>query len=250
MQTIIRNIASIDLETTGTNPSTDRIVQIAVVLYTPDMEQIGLPMVSLINPGIPIPPEATKTHGITDEMVQADGVPTFEEIGPSIFQVLNGLDLLGYNIIKFDVPMLVEEFFRIKINFNVNNIRLIDVFVSFCAMHPRTLSAAYMKYIGKELNGAHDASIDALATTEIMMKQLEVHDEINSIDDIVEMAEPQNRCDLAGKIVKKEGIPVFTFGPHKDKPVTEELGFLKWMLAKDFPEETKRWIDDYLKSLV
>ena len=157
-----------DLETTGTNILRDRIVEISVVKVTPDGEREV--KTSRINPEMHIPEESTAIHHITDEMVAQ--APTFRQISKSLNQFFDDCDIAGFNSNKFDVPLLVEEFARAGINFDVNGRKFIDVQNIFHKMEQRTLVAAYRFYCGKELNGAHSANADTMATLEVLESQL------------------------------------------------------------------------------
>ena len=153
-------IAFIDLETTGTNLGTDRIVEIAIVKILADGSRIVKR--KLINPGIPIPTGASDIHGITDEMVK--DAPTFKQVGQELKQVLDGCDLACYNSNRFVIPLLMEEFLRAQVEFDMKNRKLLDVQNIFHKMEPRTLGAAYRFYCNKNLDGAHSAEVDASAT--------------------------------------------------------------------------------------
>ena len=256
---LTRPLCVVDLETTGTNVVTDRIVEICILKVMPD----GSSEVKTrrINPGMPIPAEATAIHGITDADV-AD-CPQFSQIAHSLHQYLENADLAGYNSIRFDIPMLVEEFLRAEIEFRVEGRKLVDVQNIFHKMEPRTLSAAYRFYCSKEHNEAHSAEGDVLATYEILLSQIQryenteykdakgnvstpVNNDIQSLHDF--SINPRN-ADLVGHIVfneqKKE---VFNFGKHKNRPVEEvfrmEPQYYDWMMKSDFPLSTKRIITE------
>ena len=172
-----KGIVTFDLETTGVEPSTDRIVQIAVVRKgndgTIDKKKV------LLNPTIPIPKGASDVHGITDEMVK--DCPTFKQVGRSLYQYIEGYDLSGYNIIGFDLPLLVEELLRAGVEFNFDDVRIIDVMYIYKKLNPRTLGACYLQYTGKELDGAHDAMIDTDATVEILDEMLKQESELEGM---------------------------------------------------------------------
>lgn len=242
----MKNIAIYDLETTGTNPSEDRVCQIAIYLCTYDLVPIGKPMQSLVNPGIPIPEEASKVHGITDDMVK--DAPTFAQLAPTLKQVFDPTDWATYNGIRFDNPMLLAEFERCGITIDISSKKLIDANVVFIKKEPRTLAAALQFYCGEELTDAHEATADTIATFKVLKGQLKKYEDLNTIDDLVALTEPQNRCDLAGKIIMKDGVPVFNFGANFGKPISENVGMLTWMMDKDFPGETKQWINKYLAA--
>ncbi|WP_421878188.1 exonuclease domain-containing protein [Marinoscillum sp.] len=243
-----------DLETTGTNISRDRIVEMALIKVMPDgtVEE----KCRKINPTIPIPLETSLIHGIYDEDVKDE--PTFKQVGKSLATWLEGCDLAGFNILKFDVPMLVEEFLRVNIDFDVDHRKLVDAQKIFHLMEKRNLSAAYKFYCGKTLENAHSALADTQATYEVLMSQIEKYDgekvqnllgeEIGIIEnDMGTLHELTNQkmVDLAGRIVfNNDGVEVFNFGKHRGKPVNDilqkEPSFYDWMMKGDFPLDTKR----------
>ncbi len=235
-------LAVFDLETTGTNTSTDRIIEIAIVKLYPDGKREEKTW--LVNPGIPIPKEISNIVGLTDEDVA--GQPSFEELAPAIFLFLKDCDLAGFNSNKFDVPILIEEFHRAGIDFDVTDRNLIDVQNIFHKKEPRTLAAAYKFYCGKDLDGAHRAKADALATLEVLEAQLKKYNDLPH--DPVKLAEftrMHNAVDLHGRFVynKKKEI-VFNFGKHKGKKVEDiletERGYYGWMMQGDFSQNTKK----------
>ena len=252
---LLRNpLVFFDLETTGISVSHDRIVEISLLKVLPSGQEIA--QTHLINPGIPIPPESTLFHGITDE--QIEGAPSFKEIAKNLARFLEGCDLAGFNIIKFDVPLLVEEFLRAGVDFDVSKRKLIDAQKIFHMMEKRTLSAAYRFYCEKTLENAHSAEADTRATFEILQKQVEMYggqsvednrgEIIGTIENNMEVLHRltlSNMVDLAGRIVyNDEGVEIFNFGKHKDKPVSEVLrrepSYYDWMINGDFPLDTKR----------
>jgi len=243
-----------DLETTGINITQDRIIEIAVIKVMPNGEVIRKS--NLVNPGIPITAESTAIHGITNEAV-ADK-PTFKEIARDYVKFFEGADLAGFNILKFDVPMLVEEFLRAAVEFDYSRKKLIDAQKIFHMMEKRTLSAAFKFYCGKEMNNAHSAEADTQATMDVLMAQIERYEnqEVtdglgNRVGFIKNDMEELNKItatvlvDLAGRMVKNDkGEPVFNFGKHKNKSVLvvfkEEPSYYDWMMNGDFPLDTKR----------
>lgn len=230
-----------DLETTGLDVSKDRIVQIAVVRINLSNEREEKKV--LVNPTIPIPKEASDVHGITDEMVKDK--PTFKQVAKSFYEYIEGYDLYGYNIIGYDLPLLVEELLRAGVEYNFDNVRIVDVMSIYKKLHPRTLSACYNYYTGKILEGSHDALNDTRATVDAFMGMIEQEAELidKSIEDLEEMSGVDNsRVDFAGKFVKNDaGVICFNFGKSKGQPVANDLGFLDWMLSKDFTQDTKNW---------
>lgn len=243
-----------DLETTGTNISTDRIVEMALLKVMPDgtVEEKS----RRINPTIPIPLETSLIHGIYDEDVKDE--PNFKQVAKSLATWLEGCDLAGFNILKFDVPMLVEEFLRANVDFEVDNRKLVDAQKLFHLMEKRNLSAAYEFYCGKTLVNAHSALADTQATYEVLVAQVDKYEgstvtdllgkEIGTIqNDMGALHELTNQkmVDLAGRIVYNEkGEETFNFGKHRGKLVSEilqkEPSFYDWMMKGDFPLDTKR----------
>jgi len=235
------NLVIFDLETTGTNPASDRIVEIAYIKIHPNGSELAKSY--RINPGIPIPKEATEIHGITDADV-AD-CPTFKEVGRQIARDFEGCDLAGFNSNRYDIPLLAEEFIRNDIDFDLSRHKLVDVQVIFHKMEPRTLSAAYQFYCGKELEGAHGAAADARATYEVLKAQLDRYPDLkNDIAFLSSFSSQTRNVDLAGKIIYNEdGVEVFNFGKYKDVPVEDvlkkDLGYYGWMMNGEFPAQTK-----------
>jgi DNA polymerase-3 subunit epsilon len=251
----LRNpLAFFDLETTGTNIITDRIVEIAVVKVMPNGEQITKE--TRVNPTIPIPYEASLIHGIYDEDVQDK--PTFKQIAKELANFLEGADLAGFNVLKFDLPMLAEEFLRADVEFDPTARKVVDVQRIFHLMEPRTLSAAYKFYCQKELTNAHSALADTMATFEVLDAQVErykdvsingkdgkpfypVQNDVQALHDLTAF----NMVDFAGRIVlDSKGVPVFNFGKHKGVPVLEvfrkEPSYYDWMMQGEFPLNTKQ----------
>jgi len=237
-----RPIAFIDLETTGINVSSDRIVEISVLKINPNGTEEW--MISRINPEMPIPPKSTAIHGITDEDV-ADS-PKFREIAKNLAAFLEGTDLAGFNAIKFDIPVLAEEFLRVNIDFNFLKRKYIDVQVIFHRKEQRTLSAAYKFYCEKELENAHSSKADTQATYEVLKAQLDRYSDLeNDVEKLADFSSYNNLVDFAGRIVYDEkGVEVFNFGKHKGKPVTdvlrEEPSYYSWIMNGDFPLYTKK----------
>jgi DNA polymerase-3 subunit epsilon len=244
-----RPLAFIDLETTGVNISTDRIVEIAIVKINPD----GTKQVKrkLINPQMPIPPGSSEVHGITDEMVK--DAPTFKQVANEVKQFIEGCDLGGYNSNRFDIPMLVEEFLRSGMEFSVEGKKLVDVQKVFHMMEQRTLSAAYKFYCQKTLEGAHSAEVDATATWEVLEAQVERYPQIgNTVDSIVKFTGEDDIIDFARRFVRENGVEVFNFGKHKGKPVAqvlkEEPQYYDWMMKGDFAMNTKQKLTEMLNK--
>lgn len=235
-------LAFFDLETTGLNIASDRIVEISIVKIMPNGDKEI--KTKLINPTIPIPKEVSLVHGITDEDVKDKA--TFKEVAHELNQFIDGCDLAGYNSNKFDIPLLAEEFLRAEIDFDVSKRNLIDVQNIFHKMERRTLSAAYKFYCGKELKDAHSAEADTTATYEILEAQIGMYDDLNGDAKFLgEFSQMTKNVDLLGRIVyNSKGVEVFNFGKHKGKPVVEilekEPGYYSWMMNGDFPLYTKK----------
>lgn len=242
-----RPIVFLDLETTGTDAAKDRIVEISLVKVSPD----GSKEVKTrrINPCMPIPPEATAVHGITDDDVR--GEPRFEQIAKSLAAYIEGCDLAGYNSNKFDIPVLVEEFLRAGVDVDLKKRKFVDVQTIFHKMEQRTLTAAYRFYCGKELTDAHSAEADTRATYEVLKAQLDRYQDTltNDVDFLAEFT-MQNHCaDYAGRILyDANGVEIFGFGKHKGRPVAEvfreEPSYYTWMMNGDFPQYTKKVITE------
>src|SRR5204863_4157411 len=201
MLQLTKPLAFIDLETTGVNLATDRIIEIAIVKVLPDGKRSVKR--KLIHPQIPIPKQSSDVHGITDEMVK--GAPAFKEVAHELKQMLDGCDIGGYNSNRFDIPLLVEEFLRADVDFDMKGRRLIDVQNIFHKMEQRTLSAAYKFYCDKSLENAHSAEADTLATFEVLVAQLEKYDSLkNDVDFLSQFSSITKNVDLAGRIVFNE----------------------------------------------
>lgn len=237
-----RPLAFFDLETTGITIGADRIVEISILKVQPDGgRQV---YTRRMNPEIPIPDFASKVHGIYDKDVEHE--PTFRQLAPEIASFIGHADLAGYNSNKFDVPMLVNEFLRVGLPFDMKGRRLVDVQNIFHKMEQRTLAAAYKFYCGKEIVNAHSAEADITATYEVLMAQLERYDALaKDVEGLHNFSSINKNVDLAGRIVFNENKEeVFNFGKHKGKTVREvfqrEPSYYEWMMGGDFPLETKQ----------
>lgn len=254
---LTRPLAVFDLETTGTNVGTDRIVEISIIKIHPDGKEEVL--TRRINPGVPIPAEVTAIHGITDEDVRNEA--TFAELAPSLLQFLINCDMGGYNSNKFDVPLLVEEFLRAGHDFDLKGRRFVDVQNIFHKMEPRTLKAAYRFYCERTLENAHSAEADTRATYEILLSQLDRYEDaeytsndgtvskpiLNDIKALHEFSFHNRNADLVGHIIfNPKNQEVFNFGKYKGKTVEEvfnnEPSYYDWMMKADFPLSTKKVI--------
>ena len=233
-----RPIITYDLETTGVEVASDRIVQIAIKKRFPNGEYQM--KTKLINPTIPIPKEASDIHGITDDIVK-NSLP-FKEIAQPLFEVMSGCDLLGYNILRFDLPLLVEEFLRCGINFPENDVKIIDSQTIFYKKEPRTLSAALMFYNNEELVDAHDAANDVNATEKVFFAQIERYSDMgDTVEELSSFCSDGKKIiDYAGKLSYNDNNEIiFTFGKNKGKKVTDDVNYVNWMLRSDFPLHTK-----------
>ncbi|WP_315816357.1 3'-5' exonuclease [Paraflavitalea speifideaquila] len=241
MLQLSRPLAIIDLETTGINLSTDRIVEIAIVRIQPDGSK--LVKRKLLNPEIPISVVSSDLHGITNEIVK--DAPTFKQAGNEIKQFLDNCDLAGYNSNRFDIPMLAEEFLRVGLDFDFKGRRLVDVQKVFHLMEQRTLSAAYKFYCNKNLEGAHGAEADATATWEVLVAQVDKYPQLgNTVESILKVIGEDNTVDFARRMVLENGVEVFNFGKHKGRAVADVLKsepqYYDWMMKGDFPMHTKQ----------
>ena len=238
-------ICFFDLETTGTNPGKDKIVEIAVLKI--DTNNQKKEMVWRVNPECPIPDEASSVHGITDEMVKDQ--PIFKQISKEIYNFIEGCDLGGYNIDKFDLPLLVEEFIRSGIDVSsFVKVKTVDVQTIFFKKEPRDLSSALKFYCNKDHGNAHTALDDTIATYEVLLSQLDKYDDLEpSVDFLSTLTRRNKNIDFAGRIIEDDnGDAIFNFGKHKGKKVkevlTKEKGYYSWMMNSDFPEYTKKVI--------
>lgn len=253
-----------DLETTGVNITQDRIIEIAVIKVMPTGEVIKKS--NVVNPTIPIPLESSAIHGITNEDVE--GKPTFKEVAKEYVKFFEGADMSGFNILKFDVPMLVEEFLRAGVDFDYSRKKIIDAQKIFHLMEKRTLSAAFKFYCGKEMTEAHSAEADTQATMDVLFAQIERYENQEVTDGLGKTIgvikndmEELNKLtatelvDLAGRMVKNsQGEPVFNFGKHKNKTVLSvfkvEPSYYDWMMNGDFPLDTKRRLTEIKLSVL
>ncbi len=250
-----RPIAFFDLESTGVNVASDRIVELSFLKINPDgTEEIRT---RRINPTIPIPLEASLIHGIYDEDIKSE--PTFLQVAQDLAKFLKNTDLGGYNSNKFDIPMLIEEFLRAGIEFDMEGRKTVDVQNIFHQMEQRTLKAAYKFYCGKEIEMAHSAEADIKATYEVLLAQLDRYKDVkiqdkkgnwivpitNEVDDLYQFTSVRQVVDFAGRMVfNDENQEVFNFGKHKGKKVEEvfkqEPSYFDWMMNGDFTLDTKR----------
>lgn len=235
-------IVFFDLETTGVNIATDRIVEISILKVFPNGNKESKTW--LVNPEVEIPQGATDVHGITNEKVVTE--PTFKELAKKVNEMIAGCDLAGFNSNRFDIPLLAEELMRAGIDFDMNDRKAIDVQVIFHKKEQRTLGAGYQFYCGKELEGAHGAEADTNATYEILLAQVDKYEDIgNSVDSLSEYSTHGVRADFAGFILMNdEKQEIFSFGKYKGRTVEEVFkenpGYNNWMQNADFPLYTKK----------
>ncbi len=239
---LTKPICFFDLETTGINVAKDRIVEISILKVFPNGNKESKTW--LVNPEMNIPKEVIAIHGISNEKVADE--PTFKELASQIHEMIKGCDLGGYNSNRFDIPLLVEELLRANIDFEMKNVVSVDVQTIFHKMEQRTLSAAYQFYCGKNLEDAHSAEADTMATYEVLKSQIEKYEELeNDIASLAHFSARKRFADFAGFIAyDKNGAEVFAFGKYKGKNVEkvfeEEPGYFGWIQNADFPLYTKR----------
>lgn len=247
-------LAFFDLEATGINISTDRIVEISILKVFPDGKE-DIKTIK-INPTVPIPLESSLIHGIYDEDIK--DAPTFRDVARELHRFFEGADLAGFNVLKYDIPLLVEEFLRAGIDFDIEKRNLLDAQKIFFMMEKRNLTAAYKFYCGKDLKNAHSAEADTIATFEVFKSQLEryegeemedlqgnklgiLENDMKKIHNLIN----EKMVDLAGRFVfNDKGEECFNFGKLKGKTIEqvlkEEPGYYDWMMKGDFPLDTKR----------
>ena len=239
---LTRPICFFDLETTGINVAKDRIVEISILKVYPNGNRESKTW--LVNPEMPIPKQASDIHGITDDKVAEE--PTFKELSREIYNMIKDSDLAGFNSDRFDIPLLAEEMLRADVDFDMKNRMSVDVQTIFHKMEKRTLSAAYQFYCKKELNEAHSAEADTLATYEVLESQIEKYEELeNDVRFLSNFTTRKQMADFAGFIIfDEDGEEAFSFGKHKGKKVEkvleDEPGYFGWLLNADFPLYTKK----------
>jgi len=257
-----RPLAFFDIEATGTNIGIDRIVELSIIKLHPDgSEEVKT---WRINPGMPIPAETSLIHGIYDEHIVNE--PLFKDLGADIAAFIGDSDLAGYNSNKFDIPMLMEEFMRCEIHFNLDSRHFIDVQNIFHQMEQRTLKAAYQFYCNKEIVNAHSAEADTRATMEVLLAQIARYEPtewedkqrkrsitvVNDVEGLHKFTNLNRTVDFAGRMVYNDaGEELFNFGKHKGKKVTDvfdmEPSYYSWMMQGDFPLYTKRKLEEIYK---
>jgi len=239
---LTRPICFFDLETTGIEVAKDRIVEISIFKVYPNGNKESKTW--LVNPTIPIPPQTTAVHGITNEKVSNE--PTFKELANQIHTIIKDSDLAGFNSDRFDIPLLAEEMLRAEVDFDMKNRVSVDVQTIFHKKEERTLSAALKFYCGKNLENAHSAAADTMATYEILIAQLDKYPDLeNDIKSLSEFTTRKKSIDFAGFIaLNNEGKEIFTFGKNKGQLVEDVLekepGYYGWIQGADFPLYTKK----------
>lgn len=246
-----RPLVVFDLEATGLNKRTDRIVSIALIRYEPDGSSKKINY--FINPTIPIPYESSQIHGITDEDVK--DAPTFAEMAGVLMDLFDGADLAGYNILGYDIPLLMEEFARANRPFVLEGRRVLDAQRIFFRNEPRDLSAALRYYCGSEHEAPHDALGDVLATVQVLGGQFKKYDDLPvDMKGLHEYCDPRDPSwvDRTGRLKWSRGEIVFNFGKFQGKSLRETVqndpNFITWLLRSDFPEDTKQIVRDASKG--
>ena len=237
---LVRPIAFIDVETTGTNPNSDRVVELSILRVQPDGKEEYKS--HRVNPGVSIPAEATAVHGITDPDVA--NLPAFHQYAKSVSDFLEGCDIAGFNVIRFDLPCLEAEFARAGVEFSRQGRYLVDSMVIYHQRDPRDLQAAYRKYCGMEMENAHVAEEDAKAAAAILDGQLEMHEDLpRDVSGLCDICNPtgKNYVDSGGKFIWADGEAVFNFGKHKGRSLREMAAdypdYLGWITHQDFSAE-------------
>jgi DNA polymerase III subunit epsilon len=246
-------LAVIDIEATGSNPSIDRIVEIAIIKIMPDGNRTIKR--KLLNPQLPIPQNIVDIHGISNEMVK--DAPVFKQAAQEIKQFMDGCDISCYNAYRLDLPILIEEFIRADVEFDMKNRKVVDVQKIYHQMEQRTLSAAYKFYCGKSLEGAHGAEIDAAATAEILNAQLERYPQLgNTLDTVLKAIGDEQIIDYARRFTYNDkGQEIFNFGKHKGRTIADVLKaepqYYDWMMKGEFPMNTKQKLTEiYTKNML
>ncbi len=249
---LTRPLAFFDVETTGLNIATDRIVEISILkIHAPHGEKKESKTL-LINPTIHIPAEVTKIHGISDQDVL--DAPTFQQCADELSKFLEDCDLAGYNCNYFDIPLLMEEFLRAGVDLNMKDRKFVDVQGIFHKKEERTLSAAYKFYCSKSLENAHSAEADITATYEILEAQLEKYTDLKSdVAYLHGFTSRSRRVDFAGRFIYNDkNVVVFNFGKHAGKAAEDifrtEPSYYSWMMNGEFSLHTKKVITEIFQK--
>ncbi len=247
-----RSLCFVDLETTGTDPATDRIVEISVLRFDPDGSRDA--RTRRVNPERPIPAEATAIHGIRDEDVR--DAPSFRRIARGLLEFLGDSDLAGFNVRRFDIPLLDREFRDCGHDLGLARRRVVDVMTIFHRREPRDLSAAVRFYLGREHGGAHGAEADVEASAQVLEAQLERYPDLpRTVAGLDAWSTPSfgSAADVSGKFSWKNGEVVFSFGRHQGRALrvvaVEERGYLEWILTQDFPGDARKLVEGALKGM-
>lgn len=248
---LARPVVFFDLETTGTDPGSDRIVEISALRVEPDGSMES--RTRRINPERPIPPGATAVHGITDDDVRDE--PVFGKIARGLLDFLAGADLAGFNVARFDIPLLDREFRSCGLDLGLGGRHVIDAMTIFHRKEPRDLSAAVRFYLGREHEGAHGAEADVMATMEVLDAQLARYDDLpRTVEELEQFGlriHPES-VDRSGKFIWRNGEVAFAFGKNQGKTlrdvVEEDQGYCEWILKSDFPDEAKRLVMDAMNG--
>ncbi len=263
---IEKDIIFFDIESTGLNVLKDRILQIALIKYTKDQIE-PQELFMLINPGVPISDEAYAVHGISNEMVR--NKPTFVQVGNEIYDFIGNADIAGYNSDRFDVPMLMEEFHRLGLEFDISKRKLLDIQKIFYKMEPRTLKAAYKLYCGGDLSDAHDALADARATVEVFKGQIRRYENVdyvdgdgfihaapikNDIQAIVNFISDDSMLDVTQRLkYNTKGEVIFNFGKYAGQVVAQvfkmEPNYFHWIMEKDFSAQVKQIVKKIFEEM-
>ncbi len=248
-----RPLAIFDIESTGISPRADRIIELAIIRIDPGAPE-PVERYWLVNPTVPIPVESTAIHGITDEHVKNQ--PTFAKIASEVEAFLANCDLGGYNVLRFDIPILSEEFMRVGLHFDVDSRRVLDAQRIFHVKEPRDLGAALRLFCGRDHQDAHGAEADARATLDVILGEFRRYDDLprdlETLDREFNAVDPLN-VDRSGKLRWINNEMAINFGKKKGQPVRdlvqEDPGFLKWILRSDFPLDTRRLIQNALDGI-
>lgn len=244
-----RDLVIFDTETTGADISLDRIVQIALIRLHPDGSSDEYE--TLVNPGMPIPVEAQRVHGITDAMVEFQ--PAFKHIAQDLIAFMAGADLAGFNLLRFDVPLLRNEFSRAGHTWSIEGVRILDAQIIYHKMEPRDLSAATRFYCNRELDGAHGALADARATCSVLLAQIERYPrlprDVAGLDSLFRQVDLRF-VDSERKFCWRHGEATFNFGGRRGQTLREVARnnpeYLRWMIDRDFSRETKAIVTEAL----
>ncbi len=241
---LTRPLVFFDLETTGVNTAKDKIVSIATQKIQPNhnYNELQEDYYEIINPAMEIPESATAIHGISNDDVK--NRPFFKDLAPTIQRIFSGCDIAGFNSNNFDIPLLSTEFSRVGTVWPDPGTNFIDVCTIFKLMNSRNLSAAYKRYTGKDMQGAHNATMDVIATIEILQAQIKEHEELPlTVEAIDLMYGGATRVDLGNKFIKDvNNNYIYNFGKNKGETIQKaNLHYLVWMLSADFSPETKEW---------